>query len=338
MNFKNYLILALFAIYAIASCKKHENPGPVKSQGSSDTVAAKNVDVYLIGEVIYPLGAAYWKNGKITKLTSDEQKSTVSAITIKDTDVYITGTIINNGVRVAVYWKNGIINQLAENGSSTTSITVNGSDVYVIGYLTDVQNKSNAVCWKNGVASVLPGGTSTAIPSGIAVSGNDVYISGSTTIDILTGNYVPVYWKNGVLNNLTSGSLSAETTGIAIKGSDVFITGNIASVGGVYWKNGILTYLTGISANAIALNGNDIYIAGADDFYLDNFDAAYWKNGVITKLGNGNPTGIAVNGKDVYETAIAPIPNDGGYWKNGIVDPEFQGTQFPIYGIALRPH
>src|SRR5260221_4489770 len=68
---------------------------------------------------------------------------------------------------------------------------------------------------------------------------------------------------------------------------------------GVYWKNDVPVKLeVGSVANAIAVVGADVYIAGTKG----NF-ATYWRNGIATDLTNatqgGRVTSMAISGTDV---------------------------------------
>ncbi|MFL5788351.1 MAG: hypothetical protein ACJ748_09885 [Flavisolibacter sp.] len=136
-----------------------------------------------------------------------------------------------------------------------------------------------------------------------------------------------VYWKNGVLIPLNGGQ---NATGIAFSRSDIYIAGNAGYAypqGGygneaVFWKNGIMQKLGNPPsyANAIAVSGTDIYIAGMA-MVNNQYEAVYWKNGVIYPLGDAYSTAnaITISGQDVY---IAGTTGNNGtiatYWKNGI--------------------
>jgi hypothetical protein len=55
-----------------------------------------------------------------------------------------------------------------------------------------------------------------------------------------------------------------------------------------HWKNGREIPLSDgnskVYANAIAINGNDVYVAGAEENAASNRVLCYWKNGVKTTL------------------------------------------------------
>lgn len=117
-----------------------------------------------------------------------------------------------------------------------------------------------------------------------------------------------------------------------IKAADVYVAGITTTSAGThiatYWKNDTAINLTDNSsfadANAIAINGKDVYIAG---FAMSNGDsvATYWKNNVATRLTYNSKGSFAntiiVNGSDIYVAGFTR-DNSGNqiatYWKNGI--------------------
>ena len=104
----------------------------------------------------------------------------------------------------------------------------------------------------------------------------------------------------------------------------------------VYWLNGQRTVLpkTGqrASANAIAVSGSNVYIAGWDGAGIwnndDSADAVYWLNGRRTTLPRtgsiATAIAIAVSGSNVY--IAGRDGNDAVYWLNG------QRFVLPNYG------
>jgi len=226
-------------------------------------------------------------------------KSETSSLTPQSTvDIYISGTTrAANGNSVAAYWKNGVETKLTDSAvnSEGHDIAVNGSNVYIVGDIQNNLSVYNAAYWKNGTLTRLP-------------NNGDVNISGASQIKL--------------------------------QGNDVHIAGNVGNNAGdieaAYWKNDALTILpskfSGSVGNALAINGNDIYIVGCTKF--DNnitnqlWVASYWKNGGSPTILLDNPVpiesdiyAVGLNGADLY-TAGYVIQGPGHYkatyWKNGV--------------------
>jgi hypothetical protein len=155
---------------------------------------------------------------------------------------------------------------------------------------------TQTISWSSSnpdVATVGPAGFVTALHDGIAVitatsAGNNAFTA-SITITVL-------------------------------KKYDLYIAGNgtryypgdiYTDYGAGFWKNGIFTafgggYDVGRSARAMAVVGDDVYVAGHVANYLNWMMPALWKNGVHIQLGGtGNAyhqyaQSLAVAGSDVY--------------------------------------
>lgn len=107
----------------------------------------------------------------------------------------------------------------------------------------------------------------------------------------------------------------------ATKQTNVYCVGTYADdttlLRACYWKNDSLALLPGggySGANAIALAGSDLYIAGV----LNN-QPVYWKNGSLVSLSHGlaqeQATAICVNGPNVY---VAGQGSDTAFSNNPI--------------------
>jgi hypothetical protein len=100
-----------------------------------------------------------------------------------------------------------------------------------------------------------------------------------------------------------------------------------------YWINSVGTNLpldetTSTKGNAIAVVGNDIYVAG------EGKRAMYWKNGVAVKIGNGvsqsSLNAIVIVNNDVYVAGYefnASAKGVAKYWKNGVAVTLTDGTK-----------
>ena len=194
-------------------------------EGYTTGITVSGNDVYMAGytgtDGAYD--AVYWKNGQKVVLANNASST---GIVVSGNDVYVCGFTITGGSRAnAVYWKNGQQITLsaqdvpeqsayASAGSYATGIAVHGNDVYVCGNFVPTSNLwPSAVYWKNGQQIILAAvddssGMMGAMTRGIAVSGNDVYVCGTT---YSSGTSTAVYWKNGHKVELGTGVANAIT-------------------------------------------------------------------------------------------------------------------------------
>ena len=188
--------------------------------GDVEDIAISGNDVYMAGVSLSV--AVYWKNGQKVVLANNASST---GIVVSGNDVYVCGFTITGGRANAVYWKNGQQIALsaqdvpeqsayASAGSYATGIAVHGNDVYVCGNFVPTSNLwPSAVYWKNGQQIILAAvddssGMMGAMTRGIAVSGNDVYVCGTT---YSSGTSTAVYWKNGQKVELGTGVANAIT-------------------------------------------------------------------------------------------------------------------------------
>jgi hypothetical protein len=219
------------------------------------------------------------------------------------------------------------------------------ADVYVVGWESN-GTVQVARLWKNGSAYALSDGTKGAIATDVAVSGDDVYVSGG--VDGASGADVATYWKNGRSFSLTDGTVQAFGEAIAVAGSDVYVAGYEGNVA-MLWKNGVPAPLTdgNYDANALAVTvaGGDVYVAGyevapvpvAPSTISWNGVAKLWKNGVPTALSSGSQDAVAealaVVGSDVHAAGWEARDNPpfgsilvATMWKNGVATALSDGT------------
>jgi len=358
----NKIYFLLLVILFFFSCQKE------LSKETSSTNTGQQVDVYVAGTdsawndngLFYGI-STYWKNGNpvnITQRTYDygPDAAAATAIAVSGTDVYVTGYQQSCGSYrcsdAGFFWKNGI-SVGSDLPTYPSSLTISNNDIYITGsslYL--LGTGGNAAYLKNDVKIELPSGSTGAISTGIAVSGNDVYVSGiGITGSVYAGSqkYIAKYWKNGNVINLTDGTNSAQAWSIAVSGNDAYVAGkewngnpyqdasgntykkSVAK----YWKNNTPVNLSDGTENAITnsitVSGNDVYVAGAEwngrSYQIQGISytyrksiAKYWKNGKAVNLTDGSEDAeaksIAVSGNDVY--VAGTVNGYATYWKNGI--------------------
>jgi hypothetical protein len=188
------------------------------------------------------------------------------------------------------------------------------TDVYMAGIRTNTATAElSAVYWKNGIQTKLSSSPDFSEATGIAVSGNNVYVSGN-----LNGS--AVYWKNGTVVPLNGGN-NAAVYAITVSGNDVFLAGAVFSplAKAAYWKNNVLITLdNNLSyANAITVAGNEVIVAGTV-----GSGAVYWINGNIKTLtAKGKAVCVTVSDTNIYVGGTREYSNGKSvatYWKNGV--------------------
>ena len=248
-------------------------------------------------------------------------------------DIYVAGYESNGTHTIAKYWKNGVAVNLTSgaNDAEAYSVFIDGNDIYVAGW--EMQGTTRvAKYWKNGTAVNVTNGTFDAMATQIVVYNNDVYVSGYE--GGASSSKQAKYWKNGTVVNLAANATEFSlATSIAVTGTDVYVTVNIynPSPHATIFKNGVLTDLsagfTTSAANAVLLNGADVYVAGMHSSTV----AKYWKNGVATilpstaALSETAAFSIFISGTDIYAAGFEKTPAGQGnievakYWKNGVI-------------------
>jgi uncharacterized membrane protein len=316
------------------SCKKAgpapnsaaNKPTPVDTSATGTKHDTLITDVYIAGD----LGgrAQLWKNGVGTAL-SNVGGSTGMHVVVLNGNTYVCGT--EQGV--AVYWKNFEMSTRLTDGNEMTSIAndiaLQGNDLLCVGtvrYKTGLK----AILWRNRQMTVID--SNDAAATRILVKGNDIYITGSR----LNANRKPVacYWKNGIAHDLSVPTQQATASGIAIdNNSNIYVCGTLdpslsntppRSVP-VYWKNDVMTMLPktrkGSWANAISINGDDVYIVGSgeDDPFWGYNEAYYWKNGIQQYFPGGSCVNdISMIGNNIFITGTKYSDQKpyGRLWEN----------------------
>jgi hypothetical protein len=219
-------------------------------------------------------------------------------------------------------------------GSTTGPTFTYVDDVLVAGVLRlypTGYNPALAFYWDNGIPKMLIT-TVTAGPdaaaTGVASLGNDIYVCG---YQYYGNKRYAILWKNDSAESLSiPGSQDAQSYAIQASGQHVYVVGYINAGNhdvATVWKDGQPTALLGDTvnsyANAIAIAGSDVYIAGyRAQSQGANRVALYWKNGVATALSDGTAdaltTGIVVFGTDLY---VSGNIGGGVLWKNGLEQP-----------------
>lgn len=258
------------------------NRGDVYTTGYANLASSWRCQVWKNGQHLYELGDAYCE-GK--------------ALAIIGSDIYTGGQLLESSIRYALYWKNN--SDVTMLGTATNNnpafvhgFATSGTDLYAVGTIDNAGK-----VWKNGIEISLPNSTVSDLKA-IAVSGNDIYITGNV------GARTIRYWKNNTSTDITV-PIGREiyVSGIAVENNDIYISG-WESTGTVliakYWKNGTEVVLgDGIRhsyTGGIVVKNGKVYVAGNQVATGTSFPyyATLWEDGVAKVIGGRNSRATAI--------------------------------------------
>lgn len=309
---KRFLYFFIVVLLVITSCSKDE--------GSGNEVATSNVTAIILNPTAITMATGEYQSISVTTTPTGLENEVSWSSSNKSV------ATVNDGVVTAVGGGTAVITAYCGNVSTACTITVNFA-VYAAGDLYSSTNVCNGMVWKDG-KSLYPINSSSSMPlslSGIAMGGNDVYVSGS--IISTSGSSTPYLWDDGepeplqVLGGTGAASCCFYSNGDIYSGGFINTgTKNIASV----WKDQNIIKLTdGTNSsvvNSVFVNGADIYAVGYTiPSTTGSQKAMLWKNGVQTELSNGTKNAGALS-VYVYNNTIYVGGYDGDaavIWING---------------------
>ena len=318
--------------------------------GSCNAFLIPGHTIYIVGGSYNSEGiqtTCYWMDGVRVELQGGDW---ATDIVVSNGNVYVSGTSGAN----ACYWINETRYDLPGDGGEGEAIAVDGDDIYVAGWF------DNGSCyWKNGERiNLTTNAESQAFAVGLRSNG-DIYVGGYYMNN--HHYYIPCFWKNG--NNRTN--LSIPSGGDGEVYDMAFMDGNTRYYAGYtlhpdnfagyvpkacHWRNagnrtdlplgGSSWDIYGATGWGIAIDGEDIYVAGYTDWYEFTGEEEttggsfpqYWKNstihdlpgGPLTNFGTGVANDIRVADGDVVvvgeatrDTSYSDSFTTACYWING---------------------
>jgi len=338
---------------------------------SVNTVFVNGTDVYVGGNFTNAAGLpeadyiAKWNGASWSALGSNgagngSLNSSPSGILVDGSNVYLAGsfTNVNNGgtpLAAADYvakWDGTNWSALGSNGSgdgslnnSAWALAMIGSDLYVGGFFTNVNNggtvltaadyvaKWDGTNWSalgsNGIGNGSINGTVYALKA----NGTDLYVGGgfsdvndggsalNTADDIAKWNTLTSTWSALGDNGAGNGAINNNLFAIAIHGTDVYVGGDFTNAGGVAeadyvakWNGTTWSALGSNGAGNGSLNGrvsaltiwnSDLYVGGQFTNVNNNGSTLHQADFIAAFGINTPPTNISLSSAAVAENQSA---------------------------------
>ncbi|MFH1195450.1 MAG: hypothetical protein V1720_07035 [bacterium] len=296
---------------------------PEKSRVSDICIASK--DIYISGIYSNKSGVqpCYWKNGTSVDLDVGYSAYT-SGILVLGNDVYVTGHYVMDKRTIPCYWKNGKRTDLevqGKNSGFTKSITGNGKDFYIAGFMNSPEGEENrieACYWKNAKLIRLD---ATPYKYSIAVDiksdKNGIYIAGR--LDDTEKETLCVWKENMRSDYVTIPNKYNEKEGAFL----------------MAWESADYNYFTyekGITYHKIEINSMDIFDGNVYLVGKQDSNPCYWINDKMTNINS--------EGENIYPITIKIINDNiliAGKTKNSICVWE-NGVQKKIVGLSNYEH
>jgi hypothetical protein len=323
---KTMKLLLSITILLTVACKRDKSIPPTETPKK----------LYLLSEEEVGTSSKYAGKYSVDGVTTTfingiSQDARVIDMAVENNDIYVLSkrrNVNTSNEDYIVLKNNVVVNVLPDNGSLYPAcLYVNGADIYIGGFGTNVAGTTDvAKLWKNGVLTIVSGGTQEAACNAVYVVGTDVYCAGYERGT--SGALIAAYWKNGVKTQLGLGnnSVSTEVNDMVVINNDVYTVGVTGFNKPLYWKNTTATQLATANGEAYCVKviGTDVFVGG----YMQNasgYQATYWKNGTATFLTNASNDAVindmAVNNNDVYAVGYNSLNGSiypASYWKNGV--------------------
>ncbi len=176
--------------------------------------------------------------------------------------------------------------------------------VYAAGHEINSATIFTAKYWEDGKETILAGtgNKSDVLASDIFVTNvGDIYVVGCESIN---GEHYARMWKNGKLIDFFPDSTGSEANAIAIVGNDIYVAGHIVNNNiqtACYWKNSTITILD--NQNNYPSNAYDICVSG-NNVYIAGYEAHGQQQYKATIWKNGKPISFTYGTNSTVANAI----------------------------------
>jgi hypothetical protein len=348
-------LAALALSLPFAACSgSDDDPDPKPGPGGPAVV-------YVAGYVGNPdtgaARAAYWKDGALQQLNSNNTPSRANSICVSGGNVYVAGNVGSagkyNAENRATVWTNGSPRQLSDIRSIAHSVYASGNTVYVAGGEWDsAVGDWAAMIWSSsngGQWSKQRLGSNRAVADSVHVSGGTVYAGGSEVMQGQT--YQPAtIWTGGSARHIDDQRRYGFANSVHVSGGTVYAAGWFSPTNAYaddrafYWYSddgGTLQRLSDDSSNAcsVHVSGDYICIAGWHNTsgYAGGDRAVLWRNKGNSLELSAIPSearSVYISGDTVYVAGWENVSQSGDatglratLWKDGTRQPYLTGGE-----------
>ena len=261
-----------------------------RNSAATDIYVSGN-DVYVSGYISYGRTSApvYWKNGILNLLPLQNpaviKSGFAQKIIVVNNIVYVAGTEYYGGQEVMKIWQNGTGTNITslENKAFPNDMDISNGNVYVVGYEKQADTALNVFenNWKNNIVQTRIG-NSTSVLNGIKVIGTDIYTVGTfnnTTVCRINGT-AQTYFINATMKDIVVDNNTRYISGVSQNKAVCWINDSLINLSS--------PFLTESSADGIAVNSSDVYIAGYEKIATGKKKARYWLNAQSLTLNDSS--------------------------------------------------
>ena len=182
-------------------------------------------------------------------------------------------------------WQNGTGTNITslENKAFPNDMDISNGNVYVVGYEKQADTALNVFenNWKNNIVQTRIG-NSTSVLNGIKVIGTDIYTVGTfnnTTVCRINGT-AQTYFINATMKDIVVDNNTRYISGVSQNKAVCWINDSLINLSS--------PFLTESSADGIAVNSSDVYIAGYEKIATGKKKARYWLNAQSLTLNDSS--------------------------------------------------
>lgn len=304
--------IALLMTFSLISCGKEEI--------LSLELAQTELNMYVTEQVTLKASVSFSGTSSVEMLwrSSDENVVTVNEF----------------GVVTAKQAGSAVVTLTCQNLERQCDITVVNEEYLLLSHLNN-DFTTSIIMWKDGETIFTSSGTYDVNPSGMSISGRDIYICGTIQLDGENGqkSLRAAYWKNNVIeilnsenNNCVANCIDVYSDATICIGGYMYLDSLNLTTKSAYWLNDKMNIIEGLSEiTDLSINDSIINMCGYTTTEDGNTVAVKITDGSSTTLPGDNSIANYIdcsNGEIIVGSTTLNATSDSTYqalaiWKDG---------------------